>query len=280
MGGRRRLIAITRASVTSSVRICLATAQPTTILENPSMIVARYAHPAQVRIYVISVNHNWSGPFGTNTRSTRSTKPPPPAPSRIVVVLYGLGCTQARPGRPGQPADPFRRMRMPTLRQFRHHSVDTQPTLVLLMDFLDELGEFSVRVDSGRRRPFLPRVVPSPGHFQHLTDQRNRDSFLAWLASLVLIHALDEGELHRLWLANHAAAFFKISRSIRNRRFSSSSSFSRARSSIVSGLSVTSPRFFAMFIQLPRVPSLIPSSRAISAAGRPELTTNSTASAL
>jgi len=36
------------------------------------------------------------------------------------------------------------------------------------------------------------------------------------------------------------------------------------------------PRFFAMFIQLPRVPSLIPSSRAISTTDRPELITKST----
>src|SRR5437660_9642246 len=47
-----------------------------------------------------------------------------------------------------------------------------------------------------------------------------------------------------------------------------------------SGFSLMSPRFFAIFTQLPSVPSLIPRSRAISAIGRPELIANSTASAL
>src|SRR5208337_4785467 len=64
------------------------------------------------------------------------------------------------------------------------------------------------------------------------------------------------------------------------RRFSSSNSFNRARSSISSGFSLKSPRFFAAFIQFPNVPSLIPRSRAISAIGLPELINNSTASAL
>jgi hypothetical protein len=74
--------------------------------------------------------------------------------------------------------------------------------------------------------------------------------------------------------------FFRKSRSIRSFRFSSSSSFIWTRSSIVSGLSLMLPLLFAAFTQLPRVPSFRPRSRAISATGRPELTTSSTASAL
>src|SRR5262249_24710095 len=52
------------------------------------------------------------------------------------------------------------------------------------------------------------------------------------------------------------------------------------RSSISSGFSLTSPRFFAAFTQFPNVPSLIPRSRAISDTDLPELINNSTASAL
>src|SRR4029450_7178940 len=96
----------------------------------------------------------------------------------------------------------------------------------------------------------------------------------------VLFDFTNEGEPHRFWLANHAAAFFRISRSIFRRRFSSSSSLRRGRAAVLRGLSLISPRFFAMFTQLPSVPSWTPRSRAISAMGRPELVTNSTASAL
>src|SRR5262249_46699460 len=109
-----------------------------------------------------------------------------------------LGMHAGQPGCPCQPADPLGRMRAPELRQFAHQPVDTQPTLVLGVELHDEHGEFSVGIDSGRRRPLLPRVVPSPRHFQHLTDQRSRNSFFAWLASFVFFHALDEGEPHRL----------------------------------------------------------------------------------
>jgi transposase IS66 family protein len=43
---------------------------------------------------------------------------------------------------------------------------------------------------------------------------------------------------------------------------------------------LNTPSRFALFTQFPNVPSLIPKSRATSATGRPELITNSTASAL
>jgi hypothetical protein len=46
--GPRRLIAIFNASATSSVRMCSASAQPTTFRDDRSMTVARYDHPSQV----------------------------------------------------------------------------------------------------------------------------------------------------------------------------------------------------------------------------------------
>jgi|SRR5208337_1608205 len=58
------------------------------------------------------------------------------------------------------------------------------------------------------------------------------------------------------------------------------SSLSSARSSVSSGLSFSFPDFLAVFTQFPSVPSLVPRSRAISAIGRPELITSSTASSL
>ena len=60
----------------------------------------------------------------------------------------------------------------------------------------------------------------------------------------------------------------------------SSSSRSRARSSVSSGFSFSFPDFFAVFTQFASVPSFMPRSRAISAIGRPELITSSTASSL
>jgi hypothetical protein len=47
-GGRRVKKAIESASSTSSIRMCSASAQPTTLRLAKSMTVARYAQPCQV----------------------------------------------------------------------------------------------------------------------------------------------------------------------------------------------------------------------------------------
>src|SRR4029453_17365600 len=49
MAGRRLSTAIVSASVTNSVRMCPAIAQPTILLVNPSIIEERYAPPLHVR---------------------------------------------------------------------------------------------------------------------------------------------------------------------------------------------------------------------------------------
>jgi hypothetical protein len=119
--------------------------------------------------------------------------------------LVRLRVHAAHPGRPGQPANPLARVRVPQRGPLGDNPVDTHPALVLLMNVLDQHGEFGINVGSPRRRSFRPRVQTGPGHLTHRTHHRNRDSFLAWRASFVRIHGLDKGERHRLWLANQAA---------------------------------------------------------------------------
>src|SRR5580698_5770019 len=95
-----------------------------------------------------------------------------------------------------------------------------------------------------------PALIP-----QHLAHEYNRESSLAWPALVLNAHLGDERELYWFSFANHAAAFFRKSRSIRSRRFSSRSSRSSARSSVSSGLSFSFPDFFAACTQFPSVPS-------------------------
>src|SRR5205085_2602049 len=64
----------------------------------------------------------------------------------------------------------------------------------------------------GRGRAFDPGVEPAAADFQHAADHAHRPD---------LSMSLDEGELHGCSLAKNAAAFFKISRSISRRAFSS-----------------------------------------------------------
>ena len=74
--------------------------------------------------------------------------------------------------------------------------------------------------------------------------------------------------------------FFRNSFSIRSRRISSSSSFTRARSTGNKGWSGSGFSRRQAFTQFPRVPSWIPRSRATSAMGLPVEITICTASAL
>src|SRR5262249_32208557 len=144
-----------------------------------------------------------------------------------------------------------RRVPPALLGQFGDESTNTQTAFVVRVDVFDHCGQFCVFFFSIRSVLFPPCVKSAARHVEHLTHQRNGNSIFAWLALFFFIHIMDEGELHMLSFANHAAAFFRISRSIFKRRFSSSNSFSRARSLISSGFSLTSPRFFAAVTQFP-----------------------------
>ncbi len=70
--GRRRARAIASAASTSSVRMCVAMAQPTTRRLQTSSTTARYSQPAQVGTYVMSATHSSSGPEAEKSRLTRS----------------------------------------------------------------------------------------------------------------------------------------------------------------------------------------------------------------
>ena len=66
-------------------------------------------------------------------------------------------------------------------------------------------------------------IIPTGTHLQDGTEQPDR---------ICLPFSINEGISHVLWVAKKAVAFFKMSRSIRRRRFSSSN----WRSSACSGV--------------------------------------------
>ncbi|MBV9059808.1 MAG: hypothetical protein JOZ09_11705 [Pseudonocardiales bacterium] len=94
--------------------------------------------------------------------------------------------------------------------QLGNESVDTSSTFVIIVDCLDDLGEFGIFVRLIRRGSGQPCIETTAGHAQYLTHQGNRDPFFAWLTSFFFIQIADEGELHVLSFVNHAAAFFKF----------------------------------------------------------------------
>ena len=71
--GRRRQVAICRASTTSSVRMWSAIDQPTTTRENTSRTAQQYTFPVAVGCSVMSVHHSRFGASATNRRPTRSS---------------------------------------------------------------------------------------------------------------------------------------------------------------------------------------------------------------
>src|SRR4029450_1048599 len=85
---------------------------------------------------------------------------------------------------------------------------------------------------------------------------------------------------YRASRAKYAAAFFRNSFSMRSSRSSRSASRSRARSLTFSGGSSSACSTRYRLTQLPKVPPLIPSSRATSAIGREASITSRTASSL
>src|SRR5664280_1537730 len=79
-GGLRLAIAISKAAVTSSVRIWSAMAHPTSLREYKSITVATYAQPSHVFTYVISPHHfSFSRWVARPRRTARSGRAPAPA---------------------------------------------------------------------------------------------------------------------------------------------------------------------------------------------------------
>jgi hypothetical protein len=85
---------------------------------------------------------------------------------------------------------------VPAPRQLAVNAVNTVPALILLVDLRDESSQLLVAGRPCRRRAFLPRVKSLPGYLQHLAHERDRESFLAWLALVRLAHLGDERELY------------------------------------------------------------------------------------
>src|SRR5664280_2563728 len=95
-GGLRLAIAISKAAVTSSVRIWSAMAHPTSLREYKSITVATYAQPSHVFTYVISPHHFSLGRSAQKDRPIRSgagTGLSPP----IVVRFHAFGWRPRRP---------------------------------------------------------------------------------------------------------------------------------------------------------------------------------------
>ena len=100
--GWRRVIAIVSASPTRSAGIRGAIAQPTIRRLHASSTTARYSHPAQVRTYVMSATHSWSGPSAEKSRLTRS------GAGRALASLFLVPRKRLRVT-PSMPSSPIRR---------------------------------------------------------------------------------------------------------------------------------------------------------------------------
>ena len=134
---------------------------------------------------------------------------------------------------------------------------------------LHALSKVLLTLSPGTSGPLGEGIVPLPSDSEESTERRD------WEGRLLRV---DERELHSLSFAKKAAAFFKISRSVRSESFSRRSrSFSRSsRSRRCCGLSLAGstaaafadPFFFRLAIsscwtQPRRVQWLMPRSRAI-----------------
>src|SRR5437868_185009 len=77
---------------------------------------------------------------------------------------------------------------------------------------LNPLQELFTPLGLAAGRPITPGIVATPRHIEHFTHQVHRK---------LLGMLLNEGESHGWCFAKKAVAFFKISRSMRSRLFSS-----------------------------------------------------------
>src|SRR5689334_21723527 len=121
-----------------------------------------------------------------------------------------------------------------------------------------------------------PLVEPGPGHPQRPAGHRVRDTVLLPLGG-------DErGHRYRpiASLTQRATLRLSTSRSIASSAFSLRNRASSARSSSLSAPPPSPRRRLSAFTQLPRVPSLIPRSRATCAIGLPVSRTSRTAPSL
>src|SRR6185369_3800726 len=149
---------------------------------------------------------------------------------RLIVLTHGRAAVPAPNPRPEAllahqasdafPSDPL------TLRGKLHvHSRTAVSPTTLVVRRTHQDSEPSVFSGAPRLGPRKPRVEAASRHAEGPREHRHR------VASPLRV---DERELHAFSFAKKAAAFFRISRSIRSSRFSLRSRASSARSSVVS----------------------------------------------
>nr|WP_246169391.1 hypothetical protein [Actinotalea subterranea] len=138
---------------------------PITRRENTSMTNAARAHPENVRQYVMSATHNWSGPVAVKSRSTRSGRVSGPAPGTVVREALGAG-DAAQPGRAHQPVDRATCDPVALPVQLGVDLVNPVDAVVLRMHLLDQGGRRGVADRPGRRWAGLGGVVGARGDLQ------------------------------------------------------------------------------------------------------------------
>src|SRR2546425_726454 len=142
----------------------------------------------------------------------------------------------AAPG--GEPADPHQARHALATRpaaavhQFGVNPRAAIPLPALRVDHRDLEAQSFVRLPARGRRPGLPRVETRARHLQRAAEQPD------WKGGLL---RRDEREPHAFSFAKKAVAFFRMSRSIRNVRFSRRSCPSSSRSAVVSAPGVPRP---------------------------------------
>src|SRR2546426_4101583 len=183
---------------------------------------------------------------------------------------------RAAPG--GQPADPHQtRHALPTrataaLRQLGVNPRAAVALQALGMDRRDLEAQPGVRLRPGRRRARLPGVEARARHLERAAQQPDRDGGLL---------RGDEREPHAFSFAKKAAAFFRMSRSIRSVRFSRRSRPSSSRSSVVNAPAGPRPASISPWrTQLRSAVSVRSSSRATAVTDLPLSRTIRTACAL
>src|SRR5258705_4285639 len=244
-------------------------AQPTTRPENRSSTTARYSQPSTVARYVMSVTQTRSGAGAVNCRASRFG-------ATGWVCRDWVGTRKARRRRAANPAH-----RMSRATRLRPGALPVGPQLRVHAGAA--VAPAAGLVDGGnlRRHPGIPRdpqlhpaalggVEAGAGHPQHPTQHRDGEGRLL---------RLDERELHAWSLAKKAAAFFRMSRSIRSVRFSRRNCSSSLRSPLLRAPVLRASRS-ASRTQSRNADSARSIARAAAATVLPSSRTSRTASAL
>src|SRR5262249_20240775 len=198
---------------------------------------------------------------------------PPPPPPRRVAALPPFLPPRSRPPLAHQRAAGV--LPPPPARLAQVGGDPRRPVLALMLgEQAGDLGfEPIAALRPRRQRPAAPLVEPGPGHPQRPAGHHVRD------AVIVPLGGDERGHRYRriASLPQRATLRLSTSRSIASSAFSLRSRASSCRSVSLSAPSPSPRRRSSAFTQLPRVPSLIPRSRATCAIGLPVSRTSRTA---